>query len=68
MADTDFSIRKITNDQAKSDHSIFDHSENVNWLDYGFLIFNILVLIIFATYFFTHKHHHSIQKTLNKNS
>ena len=68
MTDTDFSVQKVTNDQAKSDHSIFEHQSNTDWLSYGLLIFNIFFFIIFATYFFTHRHHHAIQKTLNKNS
>jgi hypothetical protein len=64
----DFSIRKVTNDQIAHDKDIFPHSNNIDWLSYAFLGMNFVGLFFFVVYFFTHKYHHSIQKTLNKKS
>jgi hypothetical protein len=68
MADHDFSVRSVTNDQAEADDGRFEHPTSTDWLSYSVLIINVIGFLIFATYFFTHRYHHSIQKTLNEST
>lgn len=66
MTDIDFSIQTITEEQAKIDEPVFTHNEKIDWLSYVALIIHVVALIVFLVFFFTHRHHYSIQKTLNK--
>lgn len=62
MTDVDFSIKNITEEQAKVDEGVFAHNEKTDWLAYVALIIHVLALLIFVVFFFTHRHHHSLQK------
>lgn len=66
MTDVDFSIKTITEEQAKFDEAVFTHNDKIDWLAYVAIIIHVSVLLIFLVFFFTHRHHYSIQKTLNK--
>lgn len=66
MSDTDFSVEHVIEEQMKHDNKVFHHTQTTNWLAYMVLIFNILSFLFFVIYFFVHRHHYSIQKTLNK--
>ena len=66
MTDVDFSVSKITDLQSTSDNGIFSGSIGIDWLSWAVFGINVIILIVFLVYFFTHRYHYFIQRELNK--